>query len=141
MNIFKNKKLLNCFVVILLIGFFVLSVNYSWAQDPLVKTIENCKNTGDCELNDFMRVIIQASEMILGIVGSLALLMFIYGGVMFLVSAGNSEKVTQARQIIIGAVIGLVIVFSSYMIIQITMDALGVERARGGLWAGSDWFN
>jgi len=42
--------------------------------------------------------------------------------------------VTKAKEIIVGAVIGLVIVFTSYMIIQFTMDALGIEKAKGGVW-------
>jgi len=108
------------------------------AQSSLVDTIGNCKDTGNCQLNDFMRVVIQASDIILGLVGSLALLMFIYGGVMFLISAGSSERVTQAKQIIIGAVIGLVIVFTSYTIINFTAQALGIQSSGGILH--SDWF-
>ncbi len=69
--------------------------------------------------------------MILGITGSLALLAFIAGGIMFLISAGSSERVTRAKQILLGAVIGLVIVFTSFMIIQFVYTALGIP---GNWW-------
>lgn len=85
---------------------------------------------GDYSLNDFVQLAVNVSEKILGLVGSLALLAFVYGGIVFLISGGSSEKVEKGKQILIGAVIGLVIVFASYMIIQFTMDALGYK----GVW-------
>jgi hypothetical protein len=95
---------------------------------------------GDYTLNDFIQLAVNISKWLLGITGSLALLAFIYGGVVFLISAGNTEMVAKGKKIIIGAVIGLVIVFASYTIIQFTMDALGIEKAEGGKWSTSNWF-
>ena len=93
-----------------------------------------CMESGKCELNDFVRVAINVSKIILGVVGSLALLAFVIGGVMFLISAGSSERVTQAKQIILGAVIGLVIVFTSFMIIKFVYEAMGLG------WEGKQEF-
>ncbi len=121
--------------VISIIFFLLLIANVCWAEDkPLLYAGDystGCIESGNCELNDFIRVAISVSKFILGITGSLALLAFIYGGVMFLISAGNSEKVTQAKQIIIGAVIGMAIVFTSFMIIQFVYTATG---APGNWW-------
>ncbi|MFH1522826.1 MAG: hypothetical protein ABIE43_03335 [Patescibacteria group bacterium] len=141
MCIFRNKKFLYYYIIILSIGFIVLSVNFCYAQ-ALLKSSEKVEYEGNIvegnfTLNDFTRVAIRVSELILGIVGSLALLMFIYGGIMFLVSAGNSEKVTQAKQIIVGAVVGLAIVFASYMIITFVAQSLGIEQNI----LQSGWFN
>lgn len=88
----------------------------------------NCGNYG---VDDFLVLAINISKWILGIVGSLALLMFIYGGLMFLISAGSADKIGQAKKIIIAAVVGLVIVFSSYLIIQFVMSSMGLG------WSGS----
>jgi len=138
----KNKKLILCFCVFVFLCF-LLSANICLAQalleDSSQVKYEGSLEEGDFTLNDFVRVGMRVTEIILGIVGSLALLMFIYGGLMFIISSGNSEKVTKAKEIIIGAVIGLVIVFTSYMIIQFTMDALGIEIKKGG-WAVTSWF-
>ncbi|MFA5023907.1 MAG: hypothetical protein WC523_03045 [Patescibacteria group bacterium] len=81
---------------------------------------------GDYALNDFVVLAINASRWILGIVGSLALLMFIYGGVMFLISAGSSEKIGQARKIIVAAAVGLLIVFASFLIIKFVLASMGI---------------
>jgi hypothetical protein len=51
---------------------------------------------------------------ILGIIGSIALLMFIYGGFTWLTSGGSAENVKKGKEIIVWAVIGLAIVFLSY---------------------------
>jgi len=135
----KYKKFIILFSVFCFL-FSVFSVNICWAQESAMDAIPGCRERGDCELDDFVRLFVFYYDKFLGLVGSLALLMFIYGGVMFLISAGNAEKVTQAKQIIIGAVIGLVIVFTSYMIIQFVMDALGIEQAAKGKWSVPNWF-
>ncbi len=86
---------------------------------------------GNYTLNDATQLMVNVANYILGIVGSLALLMFVIGGFMFLISAGSSKSVEKGKQIIIGAVIGLIIVFCSYMIIQFSMAALGLK------WSGN----
>ena len=142
MKFMKNKKLILCFCVFVFLCFLFLSANVCFAaagQASIWKDMEECRKSGSCSLNDFVRLFANVSQWILGIVGSLALLMFIYGGLMFIISSGSSEKVTKAKEIIIGAVIGLVIVFTSYMIIQFTIDALGIEIKKDG-WAVTSWF-
>lgn len=87
---------------------------------------------GDYTLNDFVRLAILASQWILGIVGSLSLIMFIYGGFMFLISSGSSDKVGQAKKIITAAIIGLIIVFSSWLIIRFVTQAIGATQPFNG---------
>lgn len=58
----------------------------------------------------------------LGIVGSLALVMFIWGGIVWMTSAGSSEKVTKGKNIIIWAAIGLVVIFSSYALVKFVIQ-------------------
>jgi len=82
---------------------------------------------GNYTLNDILILLIGASRWVLGIVGSLALIMFIYGGLMFLLSAGSSDKIGTARKIIVAAVVGLLIVFSSFIIIQFVLKSLGLS--------------
>ena len=49
----------------------------------------------------------------LGILGSLALLTFIYGGFLWLTSAGDSKKVSEGTEVMKWSVIGLVIIFGA----------------------------
>ncbi|MDD5291277.1 MAG: pilin [Patescibacteria group bacterium] len=146
MGFIKNKKLI-CFLILLFFCFLVLSANICWAANDCVNRpdvkgiwdkIEMCQKCGDCQLNDFIQLAVNASQWILGIVGSLTLLMFIYGGLMFIISSGSSEKVTKAKEIIIGAVIGLAIVFTAYIIIGFVFSAFDVPGKES--WASSNWF-
>lgn len=106
----------------------------------------NSLNCGNYTLNDMVGVALKISELILSLVGSLALIAFIAGGLMWLLSAGNAEWVTRGKQAIIGAVVGLAIVFTSFMIIQLVYSALGIEKAtKNSAWSvftgtKSDWF-
>lgn len=63
----------------------------------------------------------------LGLIGSLALAMFVYGGFTWMLSAGNSTQIEKGKSILIWATIGLVFIFSSYAVLQfIFQDVLGV---------------
>jgi len=55
---------------------------------------------------------------ILGIVGSLALTLFIYGGFLWMTAAGNAEQVAKGRNTLIWATLGLIIIFSSYALVR-----------------------
>lgn len=61
---------------------------------------------------------------ILGIVGSLALLMFVVGGLMWMLSAGNEQRVKKGKDILIWASLGLVIIFTSYAILKFVFEVL-----------------
>lgn len=61
---------------------------------------------------------------VMGLIGSVSLLMFIYGGFTWLVSGGNSEKVKQGKDILIWSAIGLVIIFSSYALVNFVISSI-----------------
>jgi hypothetical protein len=65
----------------------------------------------------------------LGIVGSLALLMFIYGGFTWMLAAGNESAVEKGRNILTWAAIGLVVIFASYSLVTFVIGTLtGVSK-------------
>ncbi len=56
-------------------------------------------------------------RVVLGVVGSIALVLFIYGGLVMMTSAGNTDRVAQGRNTLVWAAIGLMVIFSSYTIV------------------------
>lgn len=122
-------------LIIILFGLFFVAQT-SYAQTVMRGVSPGCRASGDCELDDFARLMVQIAQIILGLVGSLSLLAFVYGGIMFIISGGSSERVTKAKQILTGAIIGLVIVFTSYAIITFVFTALGI----GDTWSNPSWF-
>lgn len=97
---------------------------------PAGSGLDDATYCGNYEVNDFVALGIKVSQYILGLVGSLSLLMFIYGGVMFLISGGSADSIGKAKKILIAAVIGLCIVFASYLIIKTVLKAMGLD------WSG-----
>lgn len=63
-------------------------------------------------------------KAILGIVGSLALAVFIFGGLNWVTSAGNEDKIKKGKDMILWATFGLAVIFSSYVLVGFVIDAL-----------------
>ena len=62
----------------------------------------------------------------MGLVGSLALAMFIYGGFIWMLAAGNEQSVQKGKDILTWATIGLIVIFSSYALVNLVFEGLGV---------------
>lgn len=53
---------------------------------------------------------------ILSFVGVLLLILIIYAGFMWMTAAGNTQKVDKAKDLIVSAIIGLIIILAAYAI-------------------------
>ncbi len=64
----------------------------------------------------------------LGFLGVIAVIMIIYAGVLYTTAAGNDDNIGKAKNIIMYAVVGILIVLLSFVIVQATLGAgTGVE--------------
>lgn len=70
---------------------------------------------GDVDIPTLIGIIINA---VLGIVGSIALIMFIYGGFLMLISQGDPAKIKKGKDALIWSVLGLVVIFGSYIFVN-----------------------
>ena len=66
----------------------------------------------------------QVTNTILYIVGIIAVIMLIIGGIKYVVSGGDSKKVTDAKNTVLYAIIGLVIAFLAFAIVNFVISAL-----------------
>lgn len=71
-----------------------------------------------------VEIIGRAIRFVFGIVGALALLMFILGGTMWLISGGNETRIKKGRDIMVYALLGLLLAFSSYIILNYVLARL-----------------
>ena len=65
------------------------------------------------------------ANTILYIVGLVSVVMLIFGGLRYVVSGGDSKKVTDAKNTVLYAIIGLVIAILSYAIVNFVLNAIG----------------
>lgn len=70
------------------------------------------------------------SNLALYIVGAIAVIMLIWGGLRYITSGGDSKKITDAKNTVLYAIIGLVIAFLSFAIINFVLNAIqGVTKS------------
>jgi hypothetical protein len=62
-------------------------------------------------------------DTVLLIAGILAVIYLIYSGVQYITSSGNTEKTKSARQGIINAVIGIVVITAAFFIVRFAVGA------------------
>ena len=96
------------------------------AEDTTTVTLYNPLGITD------VRVIIgRVIKGILGIVGSLAFVTFIYGGVLWMTSAGNADRVKKGQSILVWTVLGLGVIFSSYAAVNAILNSITTGSVTG----------
>lgn len=106
------------------LSFFLLFIfSFFLASTVLADTVNLVNPLGE-EIKTPQALIGRIINAVMGLIGSIALLMFIYGGFTWLVSGGNSEKVKKGKDILIWSAIGLVIIFSSYALVNFVISSI-----------------
>ncbi len=76
---------------------------------------------GTAEVTEVIGRVVKA---VIGISGSAALAVFVYGGALWMFSAGNPDKVKKGRSAMVYAAIGLAVIFLSYALVAFVLRAL-----------------
>ena len=77
------------------------------------------KTTGSDQ--DLMNVFRTVVNVVLGLVGMIAVVMIIYGGIQYTISAGESGKVKKAKDTIMYGVVGLVVALLAAAIVNFVL--------------------
>jgi len=67
------------------------------------------------------------TTLMLYAIGIISVIMLIWGGLRYVVSGGDSKKVTDAKNTILYAIIGLIVAILAYAIIQFVISLIGAE--------------
>lgn len=82
----------------------------------------NCTTTDATErINNIVHTIVNLLSAIVGIV---AVIMIIFGGMRYITSGGNDTSVTSAKNTILYAIIGLIIVALAQIIVKFTLTKI-----------------
>ena len=79
---------------------------------------------GNLSDTPFLALLSSIINWILGLVGTIAVLMLIWGGFSYLTSAGNSEVTKKAKQTITYSIIGIIIIALSYTLVNFITGTL-----------------
>lgn len=133
--------------VSLFMAFAPITAN---AQSSAPRLLPACATSvyGDCRACDFIGFGLNGAEFILYVISSVVVLMFVLGGVYMLASGGNQNMVARGKQIITGAVIGLILVMTGYLIVNFTIKSLvgtsvgagsSIDFNRTFVFGNTDW--
>jgi len=74
--------------------------------------------------NDPRVIIGNVIKVILGIVGSITLAIFIYGGLLWMTSSGNTERIKRGRDTLVWATIGFMVILGSYTVVNFVIQSI-----------------
>ncbi len=101
----------------LFIPSFVMAATPSLSFDPFWGLSGNLNDTG-LGTTDPVVVVAQVVNVFLRLLGLLSVLFMLYGGWIWIWARGNDEEITRAKDIIRGSIIGLIVILSSYGVMQ-----------------------
>ena len=76
------------------------------------------------ELNGDNGVFSRITNTVLLIVGLISVIMLVYGGLRYILSGGDSKKVTDAKNTVLYAIIGLIISLLAYAIVNFVLNSV-----------------
>lgn len=106
------KKKIIIFVALLLIPLATRAVDVVPLPNPLGST------------DSVPELVANMVKGLLGVTGSLALFFIIQGGVTWILSGGNAEKVKSGKEAIKWSVLGLLAIFLSYMVVSAVFSSI-----------------
>ena len=122
----KTYKTISTIVVVAIAALLIGNSALAIAGNGLV--LPNSVNGTSSEDNAY-ELLETVTNWVLGIVGAVAVLFIIYGGFRYITSQGNQQQMDTAKNILIKAIIGLVIVVVAYVIVRIIVAALAGPTA------------
>ena len=127
--IYGMKKLLIRVVLPLAICGVLAAVSVANATGVFATTLSEGAQAARCDgcpenLFGDNGVFRQVTNIVLYIVGVIAVIMLIIGGIKYVVSGGDAKKVVDAKNTVLYAIIGLIICFLAFAIVNFVITSL-----------------
>lgn len=90
----------------------ILTPRITHALTPLVP--ESCQTGGDCGVCQFFEATYNFVQILFGLMGGTALVLFVWGGFGMITSAGSAEKVTANRKLMMSTIVGIMIMLLAW---------------------------
>lgn len=118
-----NKKIF--WALISSLTLILFKANLVLAQSSDVTGVNDLANAGvNLAQTDLKQVIANIINVFLGFLGVIAVVLILYAGYLWMMSKGETEKIKKAKDIMVSAVIGLVIILSAYAIASFVLNKL-----------------
>ncbi len=84
--------------------------------------------TDECTFNDFIQLIQNIFNLVFALAGFVTAGLFMYAGFLMITAAGNPAQITQAKAVFRRVIIGFLILFMSFILIQQTLKYLDLSE-------------
>lgn len=120
-----NKNLV--FLTLLIV--FIASANFAMADNVINLPNPLCPEGASSEncVRDVPTLVRKITDYILVIIGALATLMFVWAGILFVISAGEPGQITKARNALMWAAIGLGIALAGSGLLAVIREIIGTN--------------
>ena len=123
------KKILITFGLILAVaGFFAFNAGFfekqAYANSAADLIKQGADSTGQKDTRPVSDIIKTIINTMLFIIGVMAVIMIIWGGIRYVLSAGNSAALTSAKNTIVYSIIGLIIAILAYAIVNFVINTV-----------------
>ncbi len=82
------------------------------------------KVTNPISTSDFNKLVGNTLAWVLSVAGSVALVMLIIGGIMYITASGDEQRINTAKKIVTWTILGLALVLVSYSIMVVVNQIL-----------------
>lgn len=122
------KKIAKIFLPLLICGIMI-GISLGASTGAFAITLREGAEAARCDgcpenLFGDAGVFKQITNVVLYIVGVIAVIMLIIGGIKYVVSGGDAKKVTDAKNTVLYAIIGLIIAFLAFAIVNFVITTL-----------------
>ncbi len=99
------------------------------AQDEYVVADTALKNKYNiCQAGDIFKQIARITNFLIGFIGIFVIVRLVISGFQMVLSQGSEEAIKGAKSGITNALIGLVLVFGAYIIVNILFQTFGIQN-------------
>lgn len=130
MKIADKAKVAVASLAVVAMSLVAAPVNAANFTCPNGKVVSGSDYTQACSSNgmktsqqtDLMKILNIIINVVIGVIGFVAVVMIIVGGVQYTTSAGETAKVTKAKNTIMYGIIGLVIALLAFAIVNFVLS-------------------
>lgn len=135
------KKIVIILLLITFVSFGLVGVVYGAPVTDLVDDIDDiCErgpndSGGSCTPCTFLKLFINGADIIIGLTGAFAIVMFVFGGVTMITAYGNPDLINRGKAMITATIVGILIVLLAWTFVNVLITSFGVK---GGFFP---WYN
>ena len=99
------------------------------AMDTVISGLSTAGSTAGFAYTPVTTLVGNTINVVLSLLGIAAICFVIYAGYLYMMSKGETKDVEEAKKVLIYAILGMLIIVSSYVISNFILGALGVLLA------------